>query len=328
MAPEPTTDQQFELVYDGIVAVAARCDGAQSLDMKGFDGTDTHFGRRIASVPFAQWTQEVKEEAARISNKYREQILRYTGTDVSTLPVVKDLLGKGTIYKARNDARAYEKRAKHLAARVIDAAKNDRGQPVLGIRWANGDPDFSIFLKLVQALPGRRWNPSAKVNEVPASPEVRVFIDEHDFTLTPAAEALLVAAEAPQAPAPAPETAAQAKADIWLAEQGNRVVIQVPYNPLLVEDLQQLPGRSYDRPKKLNTANANPAVLALATKWNLVVAPAAREACEAAQRALETASADDLDAEDLSTVLTVVSRTGSPGELPPVFVALLNEILP
>src|SRR5215472_13118029 len=124
MAHASTTEEQYELVYQGIVAVAARCDGAQTQDRVGFNGQDTHFGRRIASVPFDQWTEDVKAEAARIANTYQVQILSYTGIDVSDLQVVRDALGAGTNHIARDDARGYERRAKgadKVALRRIDA---------------------------------------------------------------------------------------------------------------------------------------------------------------------------------------------------------------
>ena len=49
---------QYRLVHEGIRAVAARCDGAVTLDMKGFDGQDTAYGRRIAGVLFEKLTAD------------------------------------------------------------------------------------------------------------------------------------------------------------------------------------------------------------------------------------------------------------------------------
>lgn len=313
MAQELPTQAQYELVYQGIVEVARRCDGAQSLDGVGFNGQDTHFGRRIAAVPFAQWTEDVKAEAARISNTYKVQIQTYTGVDVGTLPVVQEALGRTTNHKARNDARAYENRAKHLAGRTIDVVDGR-----LGIRWANGDPDFSAFLKLAQALPGRRWDGARKVNVVDASPQVETFINEHDFTITEAAQALLAQ------PAPAPKVDYQVTLD---PEARRKVIIRVSYNPALVEDIKVLPGRSWDAPTKSNRADAHPAVLALAGKWGLNVHPDAKAACEAAQDALAARQASDLSGDDVATVLAAVSGTNRPEDLPAVFVEMLRGVL-
>src|SRR5215831_4937559 len=157
MATEPTTqlseDAQYAAVYHGMWEIASRCDGAQSKDFVGFDGTDTHYGRRVASVPFADWTQDVKEECARIIVKYRKQVLSYTGVDVTTLPVVQAQQDHGTNYAARNQARRYEKLAAALADRKVDVVNGK-----LGIFYGKRDPDFSLFLKVCQALPGRKFD--------------------------------------------------------------------------------------------------------------------------------------------------------------------------
>src|ERR1700676_42244 len=92
-----TTKQQYKAVYAGICAVARRCDGALTQDGVGFNGQDTHFGRRIASVPFYGWTPEVKVEAARISLTYKVQIETYTVVDVGVLDVVREASGLKTI---------------------------------------------------------------------------------------------------------------------------------------------------------------------------------------------------------------------------------------
>jgi hypothetical protein len=313
-----TTEEQNEQVYQGIVAVAAHCDGARSLDYVGFDGQDTHYGRRVASVPFSAWTDDVKAECARIANKYREQILRYTGTDVSTLDVVKEAVSRSTNHAARNDARAYEKRAKHLAARTIDVADGR-----LGIRWASGDPDFSTFLPLVQALPGRRWDANRRVNVVDASPQVEVFVNEHDFTISPAAQALLTAT---------PVTPAAPKVDyqIWLGTDGRIVIktaLTAPGQPAS-DAVRALPGRAFVRSLYANSANPSPQVLAFARTFKLNVSPEAVKVCEAAGAALGATDASGLAQADIATVLNAVSRCGKPENLPAAFVLMLAEILP
>ena len=304
-----TSDEQYQLVYQGICEVAARCDGAQSLDYKGFDGQDTHFGRRIASVPFAQWTQAVKEDAARIANKYQKQILAYTGVDVSILDVVKAAKDQATNHQGRNDARGYEKRAATLAARKIDLVA---GQ--LGIFYDRKDPDFSVLLDACKALPGRQFDWTRKCNVVPPSQAVDDFILTWDFPLTPAAQALLTAPRA-------------IKYAVTLAGNGQKVIIDTPYDPALVEAIRSLPGRSWDGARKINTADAHPKVLALVAQFKLSVHPDAQAACEGAKAALEATQAAALAQEDISVVLAHVSRQRDPGALPDVFIQLLEEVL-
>jgi hypothetical protein len=289
----------------------------------GFNGVDTKFGRRIASVPRDQWTPEVDLEAAHIVLKYREQVLARTGIDVGTLQVVKDAQDNGTNYAARNQARGYEKRAKHMAARQIGVVRNRKGQRVLGIRWANGDPDFSTFLGLVKALPGRDWNPDTKTNEVPFTPQVAVFIDEWDFTVTEAAQAFI--AEAAQAPA----QAAPVHYEVTLGPDGKVYVktnLTAPGQPA-ADAVKALPGRGFDRASYSNYANPHPAVLAFAQTFGLNVHPDAVKACEAAQAALEARVSTGLSESDVKTVMQDVSRCGKPQDLPPVFVAMFKEMM-
>jgi hypothetical protein len=323
MAHDMTPAEQYELVYQAIVDVAAHCDGAQSKDFQGFNGVDTKFGRRIASVPKAEWTPDVDLEAAHIVLKYREQVLARTGIDVGTLSVVRDAQDNGTNYQGRNDARGYEKRAKHLAARQIGVVRNRKGEKVLGIRWANGDPDFDSFLKLVRDLPGRNWNPDTKTNEVPFTPQVDAFIDEWDFTVTEAGQAFIEDAQT-AATVPAP-----IHYEITLGADGKvyiKTELTAPGQPAC-DAIKALPGRGFDRASYSNYANPHPAVLTFAGQFKLNITPDAVKACEAAQAALEAKQSTGLSESDIKTIMQDVSRCGSPQDLPPVFVAMFKEMM-
>ena len=191
MAHASTTEEQYELVYQGICAVAAHCDGAQTGDGVGFNGQDTHFGRRVAAVPFTEWTDDVKAEAARIALTYKVQIMTYTELDMGALDVVQDAQDAGTNHAARDDARGYERRAKgadQLAARKIDVVGDK-----LGIFYAKKDPDFAELLETCKALPGRGFDWDLKCNVVPVSDAIADFILVWDFPITEAAQALLEA---------------------------------------------------------------------------------------------------------------------------------------
>lgn len=318
------TPAEQDGIHAVIVALAGHCDGARERDFVGFNGVDTHFGRRVAGVPRKQWTPEIWAECAHIVLKYRQQGITYTGIDVGTFQAVKDAQDVGTNHTARRQAHAFEKRAKHLDARQIGVVRNQKGQRVLGIRWASGDPDFDAFLGLVKALPGRSWNGATKTNEVPYSPQVDAFINEWDFTVTDAAQALI--AEAAQAPAPAP----QVNYEIWLGQDGRvriKTNLTAPGQPA-ANAVRDLPGRSFDRGLYANAANATPQVLAFARTFGLQVHPDAVRACEAAGAALVATDGAGLSQTDLATVLNTVSRTGKPEDLPEAFVLMLKEILP
>ena len=307
-----TTEQEYQQVYEGICAVAAHCDGAQSEDKMGFNGQDTHFGRRIASVPFDQWTEDVKAEAARIANRYQVQILSYTGIDVTTLQVVQDAKEAFTNHAARDDARAYERRAKgadKLAERRIEAI-GDR----LYIHYAKKDPDFQDLLAACKALPGRSFDWDLKCNVVPVSSEVEDFVLQWDFPITDEAKALLAAGPAEHF-------------NITLAENGDKLIIDTPYNADLVSRIQQLPGRAYIG-GSINHADVSGDVLMLAIEYGLSIHPDARAAMHRAEEALAAAEADQLREEDRRVVMAHVSRQKDPGDLPPVFLAMLADVLP
>ena len=312
MATPPTTAEQYELVYQGIVAVAAHCDGARTEDGVGFNGQDTHFGRRIASVPFSEWTDDVKVEACRIANTYQVQILGYTGIDVTALDVVQDAKGIGTNHAARDDARTYERRAKNadkVSCRKIDAVGDQ-----LGIFYDKRDPDFGSLLEVCKALPGRHFDWNLKCNVVPVSDAFEDFVLTWDFPITEAAQDLLAAG---------PE-------EFWnisLANNGQKVIIDTPYDASLVEAIKALPGRAYVG-GSINHADVHTAVLKLADRFGLKVHPDARAACDAAQAALEAAEADALAAEDVKVVMAHVSRQKDPAALPPVFLDMLAHVLP
>ena len=308
-----TTEEQYEIVYQGICAVAANCDGAVEQDGVGFNGQDTKFGRRIASVPFAQWTEDVKAEAARIALTYRVQILGYTGQDMGELDVVQAAQETGTNHLARDDARGYERRAANadqVAARKIDAVGD-----LLGIFYAKKDPDFGDLLAACKALPGRTFDWDLKANVVPVSEAFEDFVLEWDFPLTDAAKAILSA--------PRVEHYA-----VTLADNGQKVVIDTPYDAALVDAIRGLPGRSWDGGRKVNTADVHPAIVAFATEWKLTMHPDARAACENAQAALDAAEAAALVEGDRRVVMAHVSRQKDPAALPPVFVDMLAAVLP
>jgi hypothetical protein len=321
-----TPDEQYQLVYNGITAVASRCDGAVTEDGVGFNGQDTHFGRRIASVPFSEWTPDVKIEAARIANRYQTQIEAYTGIAVTELPVVQAAKELKTLTSARNDARGYEnvgKKAERKATRLNDGR--------LALRWNSKDPDcFGALLTAVKALPGRRWTGSENV--VDFSAEALAFIEEFGLK----AVNFDVAELAPDAQAASEE--AQAAKDAFWAEQnriaeekrsannritleGSRVRIRFDYDPAKVAAVRDLPGRQYDGSSKSNTADLHPAVLTFAKDHGLAVDPAVVEALGNVEATVSAAQAE-------ATLRKGVSNLANPAELPADFVQRVLDACP
>lgn len=67
-------------LMDAIRFLAGVCDGAQTKDGQGFDGTDTHYGKAIAQLD--SWDANIEEVARFYTRKYGKQ-LTHAGFDVS-----------------------------------------------------------------------------------------------------------------------------------------------------------------------------------------------------------------------------------------------------
>jgi hypothetical protein len=311
-----STDEQYQLVYNGIIAVAANCDGAITGDGVGFNGQDTHFGRRIASVPFSEWTDDVKAEAARIARTYKGQIEAYTGVVITDLPVVQDASDE-TNRAARNDARGYENVGKKAARK---ATRLDDGR--LELTWDRKDPDcFGALLTAVKALPGRRWNGSANV--VDFSAEALAFIEEFGLQADFDAAALRPDAEAASAEQQAAKEAFWAEQNRIAAEkraannsitlEDGKVRVRFDYEATLVAAVRDLPGRRYDGATKSNVVDLTPEVLAFAQQHGLTIDPAISDALAGAEVAQSAEQAE-------RTLRRTVSGLANPANLPDEFV--------
>jgi hypothetical protein len=333
MAHDMTPAEQHDLVYQAVREIAVRCDGAQSLDAMGFSGVDTKFGRRIAAVPHATWTPEVQLEANKIILKYRQQVLTWTDgrIDVGTLSVVRDAQDNGTNYQGRQDALNYEKRAAVLADRKVDVVPHPvTRKPCLGIFYSKKDPEFKIFLAQCQALPGRKFDWDRKCNAVDVSPQAAAFIQEWDFIVSPAARALLDtltvapgAAGTPQAPSRPAEITVDTTAPGKLFIKTDKTAPGTAANTAV----RDLPGRWFDRGRYGNQVDASMAVLAFSRTYDVVMSPEAQALCEATQRPQEGRPAGVLTQEDIDMVMGEVSRCGSPGDLPEIFVTMFNQLM-
>jgi hypothetical protein len=304
---------EARLVYAGIQAVAAQCDGAMSDDGVGFNGQDTLFGKRIAAQPFDQWSPAIILEAARIASTYRKQIEARTGVDVSTLDLVKGTANNLTNRVARDEARGFDRvglKANRKAERFPDGT--------IRMSWNSKDPDcFGVLLAEVKALPGRRW--TGQFNEVAMSIEALDFIERHavatnfdvDLVRSDLTTAVRVGVEAP-APAPKP---------LQVRLEGDVVRLSFPYDPAAVAAVRNLPGRKYHGDTKTNTVHLSHDVLRFAEQFNLTVDPAVVEAL----KGQEDAGAAEAKQERL---LAQVSGSADPSALPGDFLAQVLAACP
>jgi hypothetical protein len=151
----------YEKIREAVAAIAAQCDGAESLDGVGFNGTDTHFGRAAADAPLQAWTPGLARQAWEILHKYSGQ-LETLGIDYADLPVPD-----------ADPSRDYA---------YVEAA-GDR----LVFRFPY-DPSRSDTLK--RTVPGLRWNPTAKTWWAKPSPDAITAAEAAGFTVTDDARAL------------------------------------------------------------------------------------------------------------------------------------------
>lgn len=305
--------QQYKLVHEGIREVAARCDGARMLDMKGFDGQDTHYGKRIASVPFEKLTADDHVEIARIANKYRAQIGSYTGIDVTELQVVQDAKELSTNHTSRQNARRYEKLSAAVAARKVALLPSGK----VGVSWGR-DPDFDALLSGVRALPGRSYNGATKTNEVDATPALLDFANEWDMEVPAEVIAAVEArkvqvAQAAQAEAQRPQVA--------LDRDGLLVVSnKVTEDADVRAQVMRLPGRRWNGQN--NVVPATPEAKALFTRLALRLSDNATNALAALDGPVEAGPEGPVTR---ATLLSAASRAGSVSDLPAEFVKLVQQ---
>lgn len=310
---------QYQIVHEGIREVAARCNGAVTLDYKGFDGQDTHYGRRIAAVPFEKLTADDHQEIARLANKYREQILTYTGNNVADLPVVIEAKSFTTNHQSRQNARRFEKLAAHLAARKVTLLANGK----VGLAWSRKDPDFKDMVAGAKALPGRRFNWDTETNEVDATQEMLTFANDHDMEVP----AEVIAAVEGQKVARQEAAAAEAaRPQVGLTREGKIIVSrEVTWDADVRSAIAALPGRRWNGTN--NEVDASPEAAALFARLGLVVSDNAKRALT--QAGEEALIARQSEGEKLSraALMAQASRANSIDDLPADFIALINEAM-
>jgi hypothetical protein len=303
-------EEQYRLVYEGICQVARRCNGAVTEDFVGFNGQDTHFGRRIASVPFEAWTDDVKVEAARIANTYQGQILTYTGMEIQKLPVVREAMGKDTNRQARDDARDFERRAFHVTVSDDRTALEFRFKynPALsdelkahsqGTRFER-EPDKYWKVPVAYQLPGFvAWvrDPQLKFR---FSPEAVVVLDKIAATTVEQVRAVV-----------------ESKPHGYMLS--GEVVFNFPYN-LGQKDALKAAGARYEPSDKTWRVRADSpragAVVAAARQVGLVVAKEVDAALPRAAAAAEVKL-------DRKATLVGASRLSRPQDVSPEFLALV-----
>lgn len=147
---EPRTGDGVTTIQEAVQAIAGVCDGAVEEDGVGFNGTDSHFGKALASSP--NWTPKMEWAAWHMMIKYRRQLTGHN-IDFDNIPKPPD---PETLPPPPDDPKT-------ITVETIDAEPFGPDVPLAAIR----SPYDADLVALMRDLPGRRWIADRKLNVVP-----------------------------------------------------------------------------------------------------------------------------------------------------------------
>lgn len=165
-----------ETLFEACRKLAAVCDGAQTEDGVGFNGTDSALGRRLADTPWQMWDPDWVSSVAQMLVKYKRQLTGF-GVDVATIAQLA----------ADDDSDGDPLRAASIRTAQLDESG----------RWIvlsfGYDPEV---VNAVKALPGRQWMAEAKSWRIPLSRRVLLadLVKRFGFVVDPA----IASAKAPE----------------------------------------------------------------------------------------------------------------------------------
>lgn len=256
-----------EALHRAVCALASQdIDMATERNGVGFNGHDTKFGHRMASIPPADWSDDMAVEVAYMLKTYRTQLLTY-GIDIDDLPKVE---GKRNV-EARQDAR---RKIQNTPYAIVQAGE---------IRVYNS---FSIKDELKSA--GYRFAGFDKSWTAPVSKRSAAKVVELHVELRDGAADIMAAANEPDVVEATP------KGKVMYDAQNDLIHITSEYDPELVQAIKKLPGRKWDPVNKINTCFPEPVVLELADKYGLEVSPLAHNAITSAVARLAASSATEV----------------------------------
>ena len=280
-----TDTLSWSYVHEAISAIAARCDGAQAPDGVGFDGSDTHFGRRAAMIPVQEWTPEIAQACYElVVHKYRTQAESY-GIVVANLqdPGFHDL-----------DPRAARRHARELAAKrdtggygLIDADGENLTVHTAKVNWS--------VLDIVRAQPGRRFDSEGKRWLVPVSARAGRALfemaEQYDLEVSGEARSLVERAVAG-------EGEERNDRRIALLPDG-RASVFFEYDPGLVTEVKRLSGAKWVGAEKYWRVGVDAPLVAFGEAHGFFVeepvSSAARTAVEQAKRLSEQSRSVESD---------------------------------
>lgn len=288
--PAPTTDIADALRWvplaEAMAALGKRCDGARQDDGEGFSAGDVPLGHYLAGRPAAAYDEAEATAAWQLARKYRAQLERL-GFDVDAMPAPArpDARVREMLTERRQEAAAL---AAFAAASFCYATTTD-GKPVIVL----GFPFDYDAVAQAQRIPGRTYRAHfdgrRRVNVFPGSsaPAVAAFCERHG--ITPAPEVARLAENPPARDLP---PLGQVGANVTFDAHDTMILIRFDGFPTLAQRdaVKTLPGRAWDKNRKVWTAPNTAEVLAMlpavakAARLRLD-ARVAREASAATERA-------------------------------------------
>ena len=220
------------LLHHAAVQLSAVCDGAQSNDRVGYNGSDTKFGNRVAIIPVEDWTDQMAWEVHEMLLKYKVQLSGY-GVDYDAIPVPAR---PATLGDPRGEARQKARSIEGLVSRKVSLS-ND----TFVIRF---DYDANCVSQ-VRLIPEAYWSAPHKVWYAPASSAaaVRAFAEANGFVPTAEAAAILNGVVAVEAVLP------ERKKRVVTLE-GRKIVFDFEYDADVVYAVKAITGRQWNSKAK------------------------------------------------------------------------------
>jgi len=217
-------------LHEAVSAIASKCDGANSQDGVGFNGSDTKFGLRASLITPDMWTDDISWEVYTMLQTYKGQLEKY-GHPFETLPLPQ----KGD-FNGRDQARSLAKALEYIVSRNIDF---NGEQFVITFRY-----DSSV-VNAVRQIEGAKWNPQQKEWKAPASsaPGVVSFAEQFEFSFSKPAE--------DQVKGVKPKKVQKRKAKRRLYMEGSSLIFECGTNEHLIFAIKQIRGRTWDSKRKL-----------------------------------------------------------------------------
>lgn len=156
-----TVDTALSVPY-AVRLLAARCDGASTVDGQGFNQRDAEFGKSLAQRPSEHWTPKQLFYGHRMLRTYRGQLLRL-GVDYDALPVPPDPSTLAAAPPGPGVRPAGAPTSSQYQARLAPTTRGAECTIELASPYNPG------LVNAIKAMPGRRFDGERRVWTLPLS---------------------------------------------------------------------------------------------------------------------------------------------------------------